>query len=246
MITTFPAILKERKQLTDDVYWFRFDNQGHPMEFKSGQYVILHIPQEEGATARRLYSMSSPNTDTMGFELIVEILPDGVASKHLMKMQPGETLTVQGPAGMFFLNPSDRDVVFLATGTGIAPIRSMLLELLADPTDRKVFLFWGHPHLKDVYLLDEFITLAEKDSRFRFCNCLSRETDLNSILPDERQRAYFAMGHVNDAFDEYLGTDLTPYKYYLCGAQKVVESLREVLTAKGVEKANLHFEKFTT
>ena len=131
MISTFNSILLERKQLSEHIYLFRFKPVDHVLEFKAGQYVILHIPQADGHAARRLYSMASPISQKDEFSLIVEIVPNGVASEFLMKMNLGETVSTQGPAGMFTVAENDRDVIFLATGTGIAHPQYGLLRTRA-------------------------------------------------------------------------------------------------------------------
>lgn len=244
MLSTFTVTLSKREQLVHDVYHFEFSTNGFHFEFKAGQYVILHIPQPDGKTARRLYSMASSADIHERFELIVEIIPDGVASKHLMEMQIGDTLTVQGPAGMFFPQENEKHVVFLATGTGIAPMRSIIDHLIKTAPDRELYLFWGFKNMQDTYLFEEFKQLNASYPNFKFMNCLSREENLECVTsPDDRQ--FYGLGHVNDGLEATVAGDLTSYQYYLCGGPKVIESLREYLANKGVPKENVHFEKFT-
>ena len=244
MISTFQVTLTDRKQLAHDVYQFTFSTNGHSFEFLPGQYVLLHIPQADGKTARRLYSMASSHNQKDSFELIVEILENGVASQHLMKMNIGDTLTVQGPAGMFTTKETDRHIVFLATGTGIAPMRSMIYHLLEQEDGKEIYLLWGHKVYQDVYLLDEFKELASKHPHFTFLNCLSREQDLSCLTVPEDER-FFRLGHINDDLESLLPLPLTEYQYFLCGGPKVVESLKEWLASKNVPKEQVHFEKFT-
>lgn len=246
MISTFQGKLLDKKPLTEHVYLFTLQAVDHIYNFQPGQYTILHIPQGEGHAARRLYSMASPPSQKDSFELIVEILPNGVASQHLMKMNVGETVTCQGPAGMFVLSPQPADSVFLATGTGIAPVRSMIHHLFENHSDRKIYLFWGAPTLNDTYLIDEFKQLAEQNPNFYFMNCLSREQDL-SCVTDELSKRYFDLGHVNDAMEKVqpIVTQLNAHHYYVCGSPKMVESMKEYLAGKAIPKENIHFEKFT-
>lgn len=244
MISTFQATLTERKELSHEVFQFTFSTNGHQFEFLPGQYVILHIPQADGKTARRLYSMASPNTQKESFELIVEILENGVASQYLMKMNIGDTLTVQGPAGMFTAKDTDRNIVLLATGTGIAPMRSMLYHLLENEEGREIFLFWGHKAYRDVYLMDEFKQLAAKHPHFTFVNCLSREENLACVANPEDQQ-FFQLGHINDKLEDMLPLPISEYQFFLCGGPKVVESIKTWLAEKNVPKEQVHFEKFT-
>ncbi|MCX7997235.1 MAG: FAD-dependent oxidoreductase [Patescibacteria group bacterium] len=244
MIATFPIRLTAREKLVDNVFRFTFAPVDHAFVFKPGQYVILHIPQADGHAVRRLYSMASPASRPGSFDLIVEIIEGGLASGYLMRMQIGETLTTQGPAGMFTLPPEPADSVFLATGTGIAPIMSMLSHLAEHHTDKQAFLFWGFPNISSVYLQDELKKIASIHPNFRFMNCLSREQDLTCVT-SPAERGYFGLGHVNDGLEAVVGADIPKYHYFLCGGPKVVESLREYLAGKGVPKEQVHFEKFT-
>lgn len=245
MISTFQSALLERKQLSEHIYLIRFKPVDFQIEFQPGQYVIFHIPQGDGHAARRLYSMASPVTQKDEFSLIVEIVPNGVASEHFMKMNIGETVTTQGPAGMFTLAQNDRDIIFLATGTGIAPIRSMIHYELEHNPGKKMSLFWGFPSFTSVYLLDEFMALAKQYPNFTFFNCLSREGNLECIL-DPEQKNHHRLGHVNDAFEQIITDDIMRYHYYVCGGPKVVESLKEyLLVTKVIPKDQVHFEKFT-
>ncbi len=248
MISTFQAQLLDRTPLAEHVYMFKFKPQTIDYTFQPGQYTIFHIPQGDGHAARRLYSMASPASQKEWFELIVEILPDGVASKHFMNMQPGETVTAQGPAGMFVLKPEPSDSVFLATGTGIAPMRSMIYHLMENHSDKKMYLFWGASYMKETYLFEEFKKIAEANPNFMFLNCISREQDL-SCITNELDRKYYTIGHVNDAGMEKIEAivnNLTNHHYYICGGPKMVEGMKEYLAGKQISKENIHFEKFTT
>lgn len=243
MISTFQIRLTERERLAEQVYRFTFQPVNHVFTFKPGQYIILHIPQDNGYPARRLYSMASPASRTDSFDLIVEILEGGVASAHLMNMRIGDTMTGQGPAGIFVLSDQPEDSVFLATGTGIAPIRSMISHLIEHHSNKKIYLFWGFATASSVYLLDEFKQIAAEHPNFRFMNCLSREENLDCVTESDRQ--YFGIGRVNAGLERVITGDKTRYHYYLCGSPKVIESLREYLAGLGVPKEQVHFEKFT-
>lgn len=247
MISTFQIRLDEKTQLSEHIFHVRFTPVDFQLDFKPGQYVILHVPQENGHPARRLYSFASPASQKSYFDLIVEIVPNGIASQHLMKMQIGETITAQGPAGMFVPNAQPTDSVFLATGTGIAPIRSMIHYLIENHSQNKLYLFWGFPYKKSVYLYDEFAQLAKDNPNFIFMNCLSREEDMNAIIT-EVEKPHYAKGHVNDAMEavEAISGNLNGHHYYVCGGPKMVESMKDyLLNQKQIPRENIHFEKFT-
>ncbi|QQG44331.1 MAG: hypothetical protein HYW86_00210 [Candidatus Roizmanbacteria bacterium] len=266
MVQTYKSHLLSKQQLTHNVYLFRFGlDEPNELIFTPGQYMILFVPQSEDEPASpglqrgepicRLYSiasLASPNSALAGeggtnsFELLIEIIPNGLASEFLLKLDSATEVTFQGPAGQFTLAQNNKDKVFMVTGTGIAPVRSILLTALTNsqPTTHNSSpitnyqLLWGLPTFKDVYFLEEFKQLAAVHSNFTFTICLSRETKLSSIPEEDRQ--FFKLGHVNDN----IQLDLTNTDYYLCGSPKVIESLKSYLAANNVEPNSIIFEKF--
>lgn len=247
MLITYQAKLLERKQLAGDVYLFRFsypENEG--WDYKAGQYMIMHIPQAEGMPARRLYSIASPPSQKSSLDFIIQILPNGVAGPHLMSLEMGTEVTMQGPAGLFTFKDSPADVVMLATGTGIAPMYSMILDQLqVQKNPNNIHVFFGLKTCADLYLFDEFKNLSEQYSNLHFNLCLSREDQCNMKLP-ETDMHYVTVGRVTHGV-ETLWTQgpLDNADYYVCGSKEVVESLREYLAEKGIAKEDVHFEKFT-
>ncbi|MEK7177624.1 MAG: FAD-dependent oxidoreductase, partial [Patescibacteria group bacterium] len=209
------------------------------------------VPSIKGPVSR-LYSIASPDTVKNSFELIIEIVPGGLASNYLFSLKENSEVTFQGPAGMFGLKESNRSKIFMVTGTGIAPVRSMLISKIKDQISKiqiknqKYHLFWGLKNYRDVYILDEFKQWSnETIKQFEFKICLSREQNLD-IIPEEDKK-YFELGHVDSCFEKLLTTNyslLTNYEFYLCGGRTAVESLRSFLLGKNVQKENIFFEKF--
>ncbi len=247
MITTYTTHLIFKTLLTADVMLLKFGlDEPAEIVFIPGQYLILFVPQPAGDPARRLFSIASSPREKNSFELLAKIIPGGVASEFFVKLQPDEKVMFQGPAGRFFLQDDLNSKIFLATGTGLAPIRSILHSFVgvgsSDPnhdTPLPYVLFWGLPAFKDVYFLEELKNLAQKNPTFSFTICLSREQSLDAI--PEADRKYFSLGRIT--------TPLTskPWQsgdYYLCGNRDIVESLKTYLTEQGVEKPHLFFEKF--
>ena len=229
MLTNFETTLSQKTQLSSNVCLFRFDlEEPKEITFKAGQYLILKIPSGEGLVSR-LYSIASPDTKKNSFDLTVEIVPGGLASSYLSDLKVKEAVVFQGPAGMFGLKENNRPKIFLVTGTGIAPVKSMLESYQLPVTSYQ--LFWGLKTYKDVYLLDEL-------KRFNLKICLSREKNLD-IIP-EKNRKYFEIGHV----DKCLTENFQNYDFYLCGRRETVESLKQFLLGKNVLQENIIFEKF--
>lgn len=243
MLTTFKAVLTSKDRLTEDVYVFRFTpTEGSIPSFVPGQYMIMHVPVAGSPAARRLYSIASGASDLSSMDLLIQLLPHGLASEYIMKLTDTEEVTFQGPAGMFVLKREDRDVTFLATGTGYAPIHSILLDLAEKQFERKVRLYWGFPTMKSAYFLEELEQFAQNHPFFSYKVCLSRETDL-SMIPQER-RHRFELGRVTKVWAAEHTHDFLNDDYYVCGGREVVDSLKQFLLDAGIPKQQVHFEKF--
>src|SRR3989338_4572013 len=118
--------------------------------------MIIMVPQLGGQLARRLYSILTPPTEKEHFDIVVEIFPTGLASQYLLQLKEDEEVIFQGPAGVFILKENDRPKIFLATGTGIVPMMS-ILQTNCQKLGAKcnMTLFWGLPTHKDLYLFNE-------------------------------------------------------------------------------------------
>ena len=248
MLNKYKTKLIEKKQLTSDVYLFEFQLQdGQKLDFNAGQYLIMSIPQNDGEELKRLYSISSSANNKDSFGLLIKVLPEGRAGSYLIGLDIDKEVIFTGPAGLFSLKKSENDLFFLATGTGIAPVLSMLCTLSDNrqstlrfggrATDNKITLYWGLPKLIDIYLLEELIKITKTLTSFIFKICLSREENLNNIQEENKQ--YFSLGRINSTL-----TDIHKGDYYICGSPPVVDSLKNDLFQKGIRSENIHFEKF--
>lgn len=243
MIHTYTAHLVKKTNLSSDIYRFSFVlDTDEVLEFIPGQYLILFVPQLGKDYARRLFSIISTPSQKDSFELLVQILPKGLASQYLLSVEPHEDVVFQGPAGMFKFTTGQKKSLFLATGTGIAPFRSILLSHLSNHRF-SVELLWGIKTYNDLYLLDELKELAKKHKHFSFKVCLSREQSLEQIPQDDRP--FIAQGRITNELEKTGNLSYkSEYHYYLCGAREVIESLRQLLYSKGIEKDKVTFEKF--
>ncbi len=243
MLTTYQSRLLSRKDLTQNVYHVSFTRPPNAdWNFQAGQYMIFHIPQPDGHAARRLYSIASPPSQTESLDFIIERLPDGIGSTYIYNLPLGQETTLQGPAGLFTLKPSERTPLFLATGTGIAPIYSIIAESLRNGYTKPLYLYWGLKTKQDLYLHDTLDSLEKNYPNFSHKICLSREESIEPL-------PCFMKGHINEGFEEMLSLkneDAAHFDFYLCGSKHVVESLRTYLTEKGVPVSQIFFEKFTT
>lgn len=237
MVKDITATLTEKKQLNHNVWQFSFKVNGDTVEFAPGQYMLLKINDQF-----RQYSISSSAMQTDTMEFIMEYFEGGLASTYLTQLEIGQTAEFKGPAGVFTLRNTDRNKIFLATGTGIAPIKSMIETYLEQGGQREIHLYFGLKNRDEMYLQDELNVLSGKYANFSYTYCLSREESLDGLDTN-----YIVQGRVNAAVEEYIaeqGGDFNLFEYYLCGSQTIVESLKEYLFGKGTTPDNTFFENF--
>lgn len=242
MLTNYQTVLSNKKQLTTDQLILKFSLiEPKELIFKAGQYLILKVNSQT-----RLYSIYSSSNVKNYFELMVKIVPGGLASNYLNNLKVGDKVNFQGPAGMFTLHENERNKVFFATFTGMAPQNSMILSYLENNKNKmspQLYLFWGLRNFSDICLVEELKQLSINYRQFKFTICLSRENNLSKIRDEDRQ--YFKLGRVNAVWEEFMSQQsINLFDYYLCASRDVVESLNQYLLGKGITKENIFFEKF--
>src|SRR5438270_6243442 len=124
---THTARLVRSVPLSEPTEHLEFEMEGGPrFGFVPGQWLSLKQTRPDGEELTRAYSIASPPADNSRFALCLNRVQDGFMSNFLCDMKEGQEISCQGPFGDFILRPPMRDTIFIATGTGIAPIRSML------------------------------------------------------------------------------------------------------------------------
>ena len=145
--------------------------------FVPGQWLSVKANTPDGEEMTRAYSIASPPSENGHFAFCLNRVQDGFMSNYLCTLDEGAKIAFQGPFGDFILRPPLRDTVFIATGTGIAPFRSMLHWLLAENDrhqGRQFWLLFGARREQDIYYRDEFEKLTAKHTNFHFLPTLSR------------------------------------------------------------------------
>ena len=200
--------------------------------FKPGQYVDLHVPGEEGMT--RSFSLANVPGDGQ-IELIIKRYPGGKLSGMLDgAIKPGDEIGFTGPYGAFHLRRSERPILMIAGGSGMAPILALLRELSAEGTERPVRFFYGARTEADLFYGDLIAELGSGIKDFRYATVLS-----------DGEGGKF----VHDAVDEFLaageiGTDI---EGYMCGPPPMIDAAQEMLVGKHkVSEQRIYHDKFTT
>ena len=201
--------------------------------FKAGQFLSFEVGRNEKQQALiRPYSIASPPSSTGVLTLLFNLVPGGPGSTYLFSLKEGDETQFKGPAGTFRLRDDPtRDHLFVATGTGIAPIRAMLLALFEKNAACPVTLFWGLRSQRDLYYLDELAAWAKAHPNFSFVTTLSRPED---GWPGER-------GRVTRLVEERIAS-VKNLAAYLCGNSGMLNDVTAILQKKGL--CPIHREKY--
>ncbi len=204
--------------------------------FVPGQWLSVkaHTPQGEEMT--RPYSIASPPSENGHVAFCLNRVHEGFMSNYLCGLEEGAEIKFQGPFGNFILHPPMRDSVFIATGTGIAPFRSMLHWLLAEESrheGRELWLLFGARREEDIYYREEFERLAAEHANFHFLPTLSQ-----GATEWTRKR-----GYVQEHVAEIVGSR-TDMHAYICGLAKMVKANRELLKGLGWDRPAIRYERY--
>ena len=231
MLGIIKGTFLSKKVLSKDVYEFTFgckDPQNY--DFLPGQYLIL-IFSKDDKIIRKFYSISSSNKIKDKIEFVVKIIENGLGSMYLSNLKEGEEVEFQGPAGLFFLKENEKQKILVATGTGIAPMISIIKTHVQDRKN-KFILLWGLRKKEDIYYNDLLQSTAAKYDNFTFEIYLSREA---------------GGGRVNIGIDKALGNvlmDKTNMEFYISGDRNIVDSIRSYLIEKQILPEKIKLEKF--
>jgi len=207
--------------------------------FKPGQYIQLEVPKYKLSKEPeyRAFSMASSAEDTHSVELFIGLVEKGVVSTYIHEyLNEGEEMTMRGPFGDFYLRDSGRDILMIATGTGLAPIMSILRYMRSQKIQRKTTLFFGTRVQKELYCTDELREMEKQLSRFTYIPTLSREPEGTQWTGKK--------GRVTQLIEDLVpeGTD---YDVYICGNPDMVDSCVGRLLKKGIPEEQIFFDKFS-
>jgi len=167
-------------------------------------------------------------------------VPPGISSSYIFNLKPGDEVMVSGPYGEFFAKDTDREMVFIGGGAGMAPMRSHIFDILkTKKTNRKVSFWYGARSLREVFYSEEFEELEKKFPNFKFNLALSEP------LPEDNWTGYTGFIH-QVVLDNYLSTHNAPedVEYYMCGPPIMNSSVKKMLHDIGVEPEMISLDDF--
>jgi ferredoxin-NADP reductase len=211
-------------------------------DFKPGQFVSLVAPNEEGRTITRAYSIASAPRENSHFDLCLNRVESGFFSNLLCDMSEGSELKFHGPHGLFTLRDPLRDSIFVATGTGIAPMRGFLEWLFGEPSrhqGRQFWLVYGTRHTTSIYYQEEFADLAKRFPNFHYIITLSRGGE------DWKGERGYVQEHVRKLLESRPTEARANMDAYICGLNAMVSSTRKLLQEEfGWNKKQIIFERY--
>jgi ferredoxin-NADP reductase len=235
------ARLIDSREIAPGVRHFVFEAHGNGrLVFTPGQFVSLS-GDVAGQTITRAYSIASaPCVDDEAalnrFELCLNRVDGGVFSPHLFQLAPGDSVEMAPPLGTFVLREPLRDSLMIATGTGIAPFRSMLPAALKNGGPSITLLF-GVRHESHLLYRLEFEAMAREFSQFRFWPTLTQPE------PGWPGRAGRVQAHLIEAIDSTCNTPGS-LDIYLCGLKPMVDDVRRILKGTGFDRKQIRYEKY--
>jgi propane monooxygenase reductase subunit len=246
-IQTVTASVVELTELTHDIVSLTVRPDAAAFDFKPGQYADITIP---GTDEHRSFSMATlPGQSPEGVQFIIKKYPGGHFSGLLDGvLQVGHTLQVVGPYGSFTLREkSDRKIVCIGGGAGMAPILSLLRHLAEQESRREVVFYYGARTTRDLFYLEEIAGLAARLPHFTFVPALSDPDAAQDASVEElASRGQFSeLGLITEVVDRREG-DLAGSDCYLCGPPPMVDAALALLESRGVPHDQVFYDKFTT
>lgn len=209
------------------------------IEMKAGQFIQFQVPEYEltDEAVYRAYSMASVPSDDTHIELEIRLVPNGICTTYVHKhLKEGETVVVNGPYGDFFLRDTDRDIICIAGGSGMAPIKSIVLDMAERKSKRNVQYFFGARSARDLFLLDEMKELQVTMPSFTFVPALSEP------LPEDKWEG--EVGLITDVVRRGV-QNASESEAYLCGSPGMIDACIKVLRELGVPDERIYYDKFS-
>jgi len=209
---------------------------GRPVSFVAGQFISISIPLAD-ETRTRPYSIASSPEDGEPLEICFNRVPGGRGVDYLFERRPGDELAFNGPFGLFSIDqPPDAELIFVAVGTGIAPIRPMIRRLLSGGFQRPFHLHYGAVDQAHLLYRDELERSAREHPDFH----LELITSAAPSGPDEVYERLYAI--VERCW--VTADAVRARHFYICGVGPGVLRIRDLLRGSGYERRSVKYEQW--
>lgn len=231
-VRLWPARVESLERFTPEIMRLRLKlPRAARMQFLAGQYIDVLMPGGK----RRAFSIASAPSQADYIELHIKQVDGGGFTGHVFSdMQLKEILRIEGPLGTFFVRKnSSRPMIMMGGGTGFAPLKSMIEELIECDDQRPLQLFWGVAKASDLYAAELIDDWMRQRSDFEFTPVLSH--------PDQGWSG--ERGFVHDAVLRTF-PDLSPFDVYMSGPPAMVHAARSAFLEAGVTEQQLFYDSF--
>lgn len=237
LVQEYKTKVERITQKTHDIKEYRFELD-KPITFKAGQYmqVVTKPYAKVSETVWRAYSISSNPSDNMAVELIVRRVPQGICTTFMHDhVKEGDTVMLTGPYGDFYPRPEADGYIMIAGGSGLAPMRAIILDALERGIDKEMWFFFGAVTKKDLYYVEYFTELAEKHPNLHYVAALS------APLPEDEWTGQ--TGLITEVVERNLQS-VDGLHGLLCGSPGMINACINVLKKKGLTEDRIFFDKF--
>ncbi|MBI1909646.1 MAG: hypothetical protein HYS22_05705 [Deltaproteobacteria bacterium] len=229
--------LEKVVELTPTVRTFHLHcPEGKWVSFKGGQFCSIHIPQP-GKILRKPYSIASAPYETGTIDLCIKRVEGGAATNWFWSLKKGDKVVITFPYGGFVIKePVDYNPIFIATGTGLAPLRSMILELFHKKCQREITLIFGVRYENEILYDEEWRKLSAFHKNFCYIPVVSR--------PQKQGPSGWAgeVGYVQDVLKRRVRPE--GKQIYVCGLIPMITAVEKAAAEIGFDKGHVHFEKY--
>ena len=230
-IKNYEGKIKNIIEQTNSVKLFTIELE-ETFQFKAGQFINLAFQIEDNNYMKPYSIASMPKNNNKELKLSIKLVPEGRVTPKLWTKKIGDKISLKGPFGLFQIRNKQEKLAFIGTGTGIAPLRSMIFDLLINKKiNKEIVLIFGVRYENEILFDEEFTKLMNSNPNFKYIKIISRPTE-NWIG---------RKGHVQDNFD-FL--DVNNSEFYICGLPLMFEEVHKKLLDMGALKENIYHEVF--
>jgi Na+-transporting NADH:ubiquinone oxidoreductase subunit F len=215
--------------------WDRFDlwqYESAVEEPVERAYSMANYPEEKGIIMLNV-RVASPPPGTAH-------IPPGKMSSYIFNLKPGDKVTISGPFGEFFARDTDKEMIFVGGGAGMAPMRSHIFDQLKRlATKRKVTFWYGARSKREMFYVEDFDQLAAENPNFTW------HVALSDAMPEDNWTGYTGFIH-NVLYEQYLKDHPAPEdcEYYMCGPPIMNQSVINMLLDLGVDREDIMLDDF--
>ena len=225
--------------LTHDIKQFRFELvEPKQIDYIPGQYIQLFTPVYKKGIEEvyRAYSISSDPAEKNNIVTIIRLVPGGICTTYCFEyLKVGDEVKINGPYGDFRLSDTDAPIVFIAGGSGMAPIKCILHYMKNTANNRKATYYFGANKVNELFLLDQMKEFESDLADFRFVPVVAS--------PQENENWDGEKGLVTEAVKRNL-TNASECEAYLCGSPGMIDAAIKVLAELGMGEERIFFDKF--